>query len=108
MGRSLVCKKSAAERLYSTWMAFWWTRARLASATGAAGLPPRDCLGIEDAPAGIHAAHVAGSRAIGVTTTFSAAELAEAGLVVPELSHFHLTVIAPCPIAPLLLSLIVS
>lgn len=47
---------------------------------------------IEDAPAGIRAARAAGSRVISVTTTFSAAELNEADLVVPELSRLHLTI----------------
>lgn len=54
------------------------------------GLEPRDCLVIEDAPAGIQAAHAAGSRVIGVTTTFSATDLDEADFVVPELSYLHL------------------
>jgi hypothetical protein len=45
---------------------------------------------IEDAPAGVQAAHAAGSRVIGVTTTFSAAELDEAELVVPSLASLRL------------------
>lgn len=56
------------------------------------GLEPPDCVIIEDAPAGIQAAHAAGSRVIGVTTTFSTADLNEADFVVPELSRLHLTV----------------
>jgi sugar-phosphatase len=65
------------------------------------GVPPRDCLVIEDAPA-------ASSRAIGVTNTFSAAELAEADMVVPELSHLQLTVTETGPLSPPLLTLVVS
>ena len=45
---------------------------------------------IEDAPAGIQAAHAAGSRVIAVTTTFSMADVDEADFVVPELSSLHL------------------
>lgn len=59
-------------------------------AAGLLRLEPRDCLVIEDAPAGVQAAHAAGSRVIGVTTTFSAAELDEADLVVPSLASFRL------------------
>ena len=59
-------------------------------AAGLLRLEPRDCLVIEDAPAGVQAAHAAGSRVIGVTTTFSAAELNEADLVVPSLTSFRL------------------
>lgn len=54
------------------------------------GLTPQDCLVIEDAPAGVQAAHAAGSRVIGVTTTFSVADLGEADFVVPNLSHLRL------------------
>ena len=45
---------------------------------------------IEDAPAGIQAAHAAGSRVIGVTTTFSVADLDEADFVVPSLAGLRL------------------
>jgi len=46
---------------------------------------PKECLVIEDAPAGIRSAHAAGMRAIGVTTTFAATELGEADAVVGAL-----------------------
>ncbi len=55
------------------------------------GQDPQDCLVIEDAPAGIRAAHAAGCRAIGVATTFSIAEIAEAEVIVPDLSSMRLT-----------------
>jgi mannitol-1-/sugar-/sorbitol-6-phosphatase len=59
-------------------------------AAGLLRLEPHDCLVIEDAPAGVQAAHAAGSRVIGVTTTFSAAELDEADFVVPSLAGLRL------------------
>jgi mannitol-1-/sugar-/sorbitol-6-phosphatase len=62
-------------------------------AAASLGLKPRDCLVIEDAPAGIQAAHAAGSRVIGVTTTFSAIDLDEADFVVPTLSSLRPTFI---------------
>jgi mannitol-1-/sugar-/sorbitol-6-phosphatase len=39
------------------------------------GAPPADCLVIEDAPAGIQAAHAAGMQVLGLTTTHSADQL---------------------------------
>lgn len=39
------------------------------------GVPPDQCLVVEDAPAGIEAAHAAGMKAIGLTSTFPASEL---------------------------------
>lgn len=42
-------------------------------------LPPADCLVIEDAPNGIRAAKAAGMRALGLTTSFNAGILKEAG-----------------------------
>ena len=72
------------------------------------GLEPQDCLVIEDAPAGIQAAHAAGSRVIGVTTTFAVADLEEADFVVPELSHLRLAFTGhdatPAPLLRLILS----
>lgn len=50
------------------------------------GFPPGECLVIEDAPAGIEAAHGAGMKAIGLTSTFSASEL-KADLIVRDLRH---------------------
>ena len=43
------------------------------------GLRPEGCLVIEDAPHGVRSAKSAGCRVIGLTTSFSAAELVEAG-----------------------------
>jgi mannitol-1-/sugar-/sorbitol-6-phosphatase len=74
-------------------------------AAGLLRLEPQDCLVIEDAPAGVQAAHAAGSRVIGVTTTFSAAELDEADFVVPSLASFRLASTANDTTAALLLTL---
>ena len=43
------------------------------------GLPPRDCVAFEDAPAGIRSARAAGARVVGVRTTTREAELRAAG-----------------------------
>jgi len=43
------------------------------------GLEPGVCLVIEDAVAGVAAAKAAGSRCLGITTSFSAEKLASAG-----------------------------
>jgi sugar-phosphatase len=52
-------------------------------------VPSEQCLVIEDAPAGIESAHAAGMKAIGLTSTFSAAEL-HADAVVSDLRHLQL------------------
>jgi sugar-phosphatase len=46
------------------------------------GVNPPECLVIEDSPAGIRSAHAGGMKAIGVASTFPAAELHEADTVV--------------------------
>ncbi len=50
------------------------------------GMPPSDCVVVEDAPAGIQAAVAGGMRAIGVATTHPAAALRDAGLIVDSLA----------------------
>jgi sugar-phosphatase len=46
---------------------------------------PRDCIVIEDAPAGIEAAHAGGMRAIGITSTYPRDRLSHADYVVGRL-----------------------
>jgi mannitol-1-/sugar-/sorbitol-6-phosphatase len=58
---------------------------------GALGLDAQagECLVIEDAPAGIRAARAAGMKAIGLASTFKAAELAEADAVARGLAQIQ-------------------
>jgi mannitol-1-/sugar-/sorbitol-6-phosphatase len=50
------------------------------------GKPPKDCIVIEDAPAGIEAAQNAGMRVIAIAATYPADQLAGADLVVERLT----------------------
>ena len=50
------------------------------------GVAAADCIVIEDAPAGIEAAHNGGMRSIGVATTYPADRLVDADAVVARLS----------------------
>jgi sugar-phosphatase len=51
------------------------------------GMNPSQCLVVEDAPAGIRAAHAGRMRAIGISSTFPAAALQEADAVVRRLAQ---------------------
>jgi mannitol-1-/sugar-/sorbitol-6-phosphatase len=51
------------------------------------GMNPAECLVIEDAPAGIRAAHAGGMKAIGITSTYPASGLQEADAVVQMLAQ---------------------
>jgi mannitol-1-/sugar-/sorbitol-6-phosphatase len=53
------------------------------------GAAAADCLVIEDAPAGVHSAHAAGMKAISLTSTYSAADLAEADALIQSLGQIH-------------------
>ena len=59
----------------------------------ALGVPPSDCVVVEDAPIGAAAARAAGMRLIALTTTHAAAQLEPAELVVPDLTHVAVRVI---------------
>lgn len=50
---------------------------------------PAECLVIEDAPAGIRAAHAGGMKAVGITSTYPASALQEADAVVQKLSQMR-------------------
>src|SRR6476661_10533556 len=51
------------------------------------GMNPAECLVIEDAPAGIRAAHAGGMKAVGLTSTYPAPDLQEADVVVQSLAQ---------------------
>jgi sugar-phosphatase len=51
------------------------------------GMNPAECLVIEDAPAGIRAAHAGGMKAIGITSTYPASGLQDADAVVQSLAQ---------------------
>jgi beta-phosphoglucomutase len=52
------------------------------------GVDPAACIAIEDSPPGLEAAHAAGMRTVGITTTLSRALLGQADLVIDDLSEF--------------------
>lgn len=51
------------------------------------GMNPAECLVIEDAPAGIRAAHAGGMKAIAITSTYPATDLQAADTVVRNLAQ---------------------
>src|ERR1700730_12012677 len=55
------------------------------------GVRPENCVVIEDAPAGIRAAHAAGMRVVAVATTHSQAELREADVRAERLADIHIS-----------------
>ncbi|MFF5257480.1 HAD-IA family hydrolase [Actinomadura viridis] len=50
------------------------------------GVDPRECVVVEDAPAGVRAGRAAGATVVAVTTSHDAAELAGADLILPGLA----------------------
>jgi sugar-phosphatase len=59
------------------------------------GFAPGDCLVIEDAPAGIQAAHAGGMKVVGLMSTFQAAALSEADAVLKRLDEIYVGVAGP-------------
>lgn len=55
------------------------------------GMNPAECLVIEDAPAGIRAAHAGEMKAIGITSTYPASALQEAEAVVERLAQIKVS-----------------
>ncbi len=60
---------------------------------GAAGLgfAPAECLVIEDAPAGIEAAHAAGMKVVGITSTYASGAIEHADAVIGKLGEIRIT-----------------
>jgi len=56
------------------------------------GVKPAECVVLEDAPAGIQAAHAAGMKVISLPTTYPASELQEADVVVSGLAKITVSV----------------
>jgi beta-phosphoglucomutase-like phosphatase (HAD superfamily) len=61
--------------------------ALLSAAMQTPALAPADCVAIEDSRWGIASARAAGLRAVGVTTSYDAGELAEAELIIGSLAE---------------------
>lgn len=55
------------------------------------GLSPKDCLVIEDAPAGIQSARAGGMKVIGITSTYPASQLSLANAVVNRLLQIQVS-----------------
>jgi sugar-phosphatase len=55
------------------------------------GVEPKDCLVVEDAPAGIQSAHAGGMKVVGMASTFDASELKAADGVVVKLSQIKVS-----------------
>jgi mannitol-1-/sugar-/sorbitol-6-phosphatase len=55
------------------------------------GAKPADCLVIEDAPAGIRAAHAGGMKVIALASTFPVSALSEADLVIRKLDQIEVS-----------------
>ncbi|HEV2716886.1 MAG TPA: HAD-IA family hydrolase, partial [Terriglobales bacterium] len=61
------------------------------------GVKPAECLVIEDAPAGIRAAHAGGMKVIALASTYPVSELQEADIVVRSLKSVAISAAAGTP-----------
>lgn len=66
------------------------------------GLPPAQCVVVEDTPPGIAAALASGARCLALTTTFPQEKIAPLGArwLAPDLAHLPPDFLAACGIAP--------
>ncbi|MGC1645657.1 MAG: HAD family hydrolase [Candidatus Sulfotelmatobacter sp.] len=55
------------------------------------GFSPADCVVIEDAPAGIQSARAAGTKVVGITSTYGSAALEQANAVIRKLGQIQVT-----------------
>jgi mannitol-1-/sugar-/sorbitol-6-phosphatase len=55
------------------------------------GFAPADCLVLEDAPAGIQSARAAGTKVVGITSTYGVEALAQADAVIRQLGQIRVT-----------------
>jgi sugar-phosphatase len=55
------------------------------------GAKPAECLVIEDAPAGIQSAHASGMKVIALSSTYPAAALSEADMVISKLQRIQVS-----------------
>ena len=62
------------------------------AAAGRLGVPAAECIVVEDAPAGVDAAHAGGMRVLGVATSHAASELARADAVAGSLAAIRVRV----------------
>ena len=69
------------------------------------GVKPAKCVVVEDAVAGIRAAHAAGMRVISLPSTYDASSLAEADVIVPALSQIRVSLDGAGPHGDLILHL---
>jgi sugar-phosphatase len=55
------------------------------------GVPPAECLVIEDAPAGIQAARAGGMKVVGITSTYGTSDIEHADVVIGRLCQIQIT-----------------
>jgi len=65
---------------------------------------PAECVVVEDAPAGIEAAHRAGMKVISLPSTYSEADLHEADAIVSGLAKIHVSLVGSDSNGPMLVT----